>query len=64
MSTVRSTVKSPRVNTQPRARKCVVVLTDVEWRALRVAAAEDGTTMQGWLTNVSLAALQARRPRA
>jgi hypothetical protein len=45
----------------PRARKVVVVLTDAEWRALRVAAAEDDTTGQGWLTTVTLAALQARR---
>ncbi len=46
---------------QPKPRKIVVVLTDAEWRALRVAAAEDDTTGQGWLTTVALAALQARR---
>jgi len=46
---------------QPKARKVVVVLTDAEWRAMRIAAAEDDTTLQGWLTTTTLAALQARR---
>lgn len=45
---------------QAKPRKAVVVLTDAEWRALRVAAAEDDTTLQGWLTTTVLAALQAR----
>ncbi len=48
---------------QPRSRKVIVVLTDDEWRAMRVAAAEDDTTMQGWLTTATLAALQARGRR-
>jgi hypothetical protein len=51
------------VTDQPRPRKVIVVLTDTEWRAMRVAAAEDDTTMQGWLTTSTLAALQARRRR-
>jgi hypothetical protein len=46
---------------QPHPRKVVVVVTDAEWRALRVAAAEDDTTIQGWLTTVLLAALQQRQ---
>ncbi len=44
----------------PKARKVLVVLTDTEWRQLRVIAVEDDTTIQGWLTTVTLAALQAR----
>ena len=45
---------------QPKSRKVIVVLTDAEWRALRVAAAEEDTTLQGWLTSTVLAALQGR----
>jgi hypothetical protein len=43
----------------PRPRKCLVVLTDDEWRQLRVTAAANDTTVQGWLTTVVLAALQS-----
>lgn len=45
----------------PRPRKCIVVVSDDEWRQMRIAAAQDDTTVQGWLTNVVLAALQQRR---
>lgn len=45
-----------------KVRKVVVVLTDAEWRSLRVAVAEDDTTLQGLLTTIVLGALQARRP--
>jgi hypothetical protein len=41
----------------------MIVVTDAEWRQIRVAAAEDDTTVQGWLTNVVLGAVQARRHR-
>lgn len=48
----------------PKPRKVIVVLSDVEWRAMRVAAVEEDTTIQGWATNVMLAALQRRRARS
>ncbi len=48
-------------NQDPRPRKVVIVVSDDEWRALRVAAAEDDTTMQGWLTTVVLGAIQQRQ---
>jgi hypothetical protein len=44
----------------PKPRKVLVVLTDAEWRQLRVIAMDDETTIQGWLTTVTLAALQER----
>ena len=47
---------------KPKPRKVLITLTDAEWRALRVAAAEDDTTIQGWMTTTALAALQARHP--
>jgi hypothetical protein len=47
----------------PRPRKVLILVTDDEWRALRVAAAEDDTTMQGWLTTVVLGAIQQRQAR-
>jgi hypothetical protein len=39
----------------------VIVVNDAEWRSLRVAAAEDDTTMQGWLSTVVLGAIQQRQ---
>lgn len=36
----------------------MVLLTDTEWRALRVAAAMHDTSVQGYLTTLALAALQ------
>lgn len=43
---------------QPRPRKTLIVLSDAEWRQLRIAAAAHDTTIQGWLTTAVLAALQ------
>jgi hypothetical protein len=36
----------------------MVLLTDVEWRAVRIAAATHDTSMQGYVTNAVLARLQ------
>jgi len=44
-----------------RPRKIVAVLTDEEWRELRVRAIEDDTTLQGLVTTMLLGALQDRR---
>jgi hypothetical protein len=38
----------------PRARKLIALLTDDEWRALRVEAARNDTTIQAYVTNVLL----------
>lgn len=43
---------------KPRPRKTMVLLTDDEWRAVRVAAAMHDTSVQGYLTQLALAALQ------
>ncbi len=42
----------------PTARKVMVLLTDAEWRAVRIAAAANDTSIQGYVTNVVLAKLQ------
>ena len=44
-----------------RPRKIIAMLTDAEWREMRVAAAEDDTTIQGMTTTLVLAAIQKRR---
>lgn len=41
-------------------RKVVVVLTDDEWRQVRINAAATDTTIQGYLTDVVLSELQRR----
>jgi hypothetical protein len=38
----------------PKARKLIALLTDDEWRALRVEAARNDTTIQAYVTNVLL----------
>jgi hypothetical protein len=43
---------------KPQPRKTMVLLTDNEWRAMRVAAAMHDTSVQGYLTQLALAALQ------
>jgi hypothetical protein len=43
---------------KPTPRKTMVLLTDTEWRALRIAAAMHDTSAQGYLTQLALAALQ------
>jgi hypothetical protein len=48
----------PQAEQKPQARKTMVLLTDTEWRALRVAAAMHDTSVQGYLTTLALAALQ------
>lgn len=40
--------------------KVVVVLTDDEWRQVRINAAATDTTIQGYLTDVVLSELQRR----
>jgi hypothetical protein len=47
---------------KPRARKLLALLTDDEWRQVRVAAAESDTTIQGYVTNLLLRELQSGRP--
>jgi hypothetical protein len=50
----------------PRARKLIALLTDDEWRALRVEAARNDTTIQAYVTNVLLRELSrtaAPKPR-
>jgi hypothetical protein len=42
----------------PTRRQLYVLLTDDEWRQLRIGAAERDTTIQGYATNVILRALQ------
>lgn len=45
---------------KPVARKTMVLLTDSEWRALRIAAAMRDTSVQGYLTTLALGALQGK----
>jgi hypothetical protein len=49
--------KKSQPEQKPTARKTMVLLTDDEWRALRVAAAMHDTSAQGYLTQLALAAL-------
>lgn len=46
--------------TAPNRRQLVVMLTDDEWRQLRVRVAEQDTTLTAWTTNVVLSALQSQ----
>ena len=39
-------------------RKVVVVLTETEWRALKIAAATRDTTVQGYMSDAILSRLQ------
>lgn len=50
--------KPPQKKDTPLPRKMLALLTDDEWRALRVAAAERDTTIQGYVTTIILRALQ------
>jgi hypothetical protein len=43
----------------PKPRKTIVLVTDAEWRAIRVAAAEHDTSIQGYITLCVLSRLQA-----
>ncbi len=43
----------------PKPRKVIVLLTDAEWRRVKIAAVEGDTSIQGWLTDLTLSALQA-----
>jgi hypothetical protein len=42
----------------PSPRKVIALLTDAEWRAVRMAAAANDTSIQGYVTTVLLAKLQ------
>jgi hypothetical protein len=42
---------------KPSARRVAVILTDTEWRALRIAAAARDTSIQGYLTEAVLGRL-------
>jgi hypothetical protein len=44
----------------PRPRKVLALLTDDEWRALRVRAAEEDTTIQAFVTQALLRELKAK----
>lgn len=35
---------------QPKPRKTMILVTDDEWRALRIAAATEDTSIQGYVT--------------
>ncbi len=50
--------KVPQTEQKPAPRKVVLVLTDDEWRQVRVNAASNDTTIQGYLTDVVLSELQ------
>jgi hypothetical protein len=43
---------------KPSPHKVLLLLTASEWRALRVAAAEADTSIQGYVTDVVLRALR------
>ncbi len=45
---------------KPHPHKTMVLVTDDEWRALRVAAAGSDTSVQGYLTQLVLRDLQSR----
>jgi hypothetical protein len=42
----------------PKRRQLVVMLTDDEWRRLRVLVIERDTTLTAWTTDVVLSAVQ------
>jgi hypothetical protein len=48
----------------PKPRKVTVLLTDGEWRQLRVAAAEHDTSIQGYVTTTVMRRLQAEARKA
>jgi hypothetical protein len=45
----------------PTPRKVLALLTDDEWRALRVRAAEQDTTIQAYVTQTLLRELKSKR---
>ncbi len=49
---------SPMRDDTPKARKAVVLVTDAEWRAVRIAAASHDTSIQGYVTAAVLRRLQ------
>ena len=51
----------PPAQDPARPRKIIAMLTDEQWRALRVAAAEDDTTLQAMTTTIVRQALHLRR---
>lgn len=48
----------------PTARKVTVLVTDDEWRAIRIAAAEHDTSIQGYVTTAVVGRLQTEDRRA
>lgn len=48
----------------PRQRKILPMLTDDEWRDLRVLVTEQETTIAAWTTSVILGAIQRQRREA
>ena len=52
------TPKTAKDDDTPRPRKVVLMLTDAEWRQVRINAASADTSIQGWTTDVVLTELQ------
>jgi hypothetical protein len=44
---------------QPKTRRVGVLVTDREWRAVRIAAARHDTSIQGYVTTTVLRRLQS-----
>lgn len=50
--------KVPQGEQKPTPRKTLLLLTDDEWRAVRIAAVARDTSIQSYLTTIVLAQLQ------
>jgi hypothetical protein len=50
--------KKSQATEKPRQRRVAVIVTDTEFRALRIAAAAHDTSIQGYITNAVLKQLQ------
>lgn len=49
---------TPPAQQKPKPRKTMVLLTDTEWRAVKIAAATHDTSVQGYLSSTVLLRLQ------